>query len=436
VSVPVSRSTIRPAGRGRLSVAYGGLLLFTVLLYLRPNDWLPIGTFPIAKIVALVALVAFFAEQVSDSRPFSVLPREFKYVLALTALMIVSMPFGLDPATSFGGFMDEFLKVLLIFILTINVLTSLQRLRRLMETTVVCGTIVAVGTLGRFVAGQNLAEGFRAGGAVGGIFGGPNELALALNVLLPITIGLALSNRNLLVRLLYGACAACQVYAALITYSRAGFLTLVAVTGFLLVKLGRRSPMLWAVVLVGVAVILMLAPGEFWNRTLTIFDTSGDASAAQSAETRWALIKRSLEVMGFNPIRWTLGVGMYNFHIVSVSEYGNHNSYLQVFNEVGLPALIMYLAFLVGVIRVSGQIANACAGLPGYRNVWMMAVAIQGSLVAYAVGSFFAHVAYLWYLYYVAGFAVCLKMLVLSRLRKANPTEVPRRVWNLRRIRY
>ena len=33
------------------------------------------------------------------------------------------------------------------------------------------------------------------------------------------------------------------------------------------------------------------------------------------------------------------GVGMNNFHIVSIKDLVNHNGYLQVFNEIGLPAL-------------------------------------------------------------------------------------------------
>jgi hypothetical protein len=65
-----------------------------------------------------------------------------------------------------------------------------------------------------------------------------------------------------------------------------------------------------------------------------------------------------------------------------------------------------------------------------------LALALQTSLIAYAVGSLFASVAYLWYLYYIAGFAVCLKMIILSSLKKVERTEVPRRVWNLRRLRY
>ena len=62
-----------------------------------------------------------------------------------------------------------------------------------------------------------------------------------------------------------------------------------------------------------------------------------------------------------------------------------------------------------------------------YRDVWVMAVMIQASLIAYAVGSFFAPVAYLWYLYYVAGFAVCLKQLVVAAHRQTTDCRFPRR---------
>lgn len=430
-----SGSAVRQTGLGRQSFAYAGLLTFTVLLYLRPNEWMPIGTFPIAKIVALVALVAFFTEQISAGRPFSIMPREFKFLLVLGGLMILGMPIGLNPSDSFGKFTEEFLKVFLIFMLTINVVTSLRRLLQLMEVTVLCGTVIAIGTLGRYASGENLAEGFRATGLVGGIFGNPNDLALALNIILPIAIGLGMIRRTFFPRLLYWGCAGCLTLATLAAFSRAGFLTLIVLGGFLLLKLGRRYPVLWALAIAGALVLVMLGPGAFWTRILTVFDTSGDVGAAQSGEIRWELIKRSIEVAGFNPFRWLFGVGAGNFHIVSNFERVHHNSYLQVFNEVGLPAMIVYLAFIITSIRTSGRIAKAYEGVRGHRQVWLAAVAIETALVAYAVGSFFASVAYLWYLYYPAAFAVCLKLLVLRSVRKAAPSEVPRRVWNLRRIR-
>ncbi len=411
-------------------------MTFTILLYLRPNEWLPIGTFPIVKIVTLVALAALFLEQLGEGRPFSIMPKEFKYLLGIALLMVISIPIGLSPGDSFAGFTNDFLKVVLIFMLMINVVSSLSRLRRLLHVTVLCGTFIAVGSIGRYASGENLADGYRATGIVGGIFGNPNDLALALNLLLPIAIVLLLSGRSPAGKLLFAFCAATLALGVLVTYSRAGVMTLGALGIVLLWHLHRRYPIVLPIAAGAVIILVIVAPGSFWTRIFTVFDASADPSAAQSSELRWALLQRSIEVAGLNPIRWMLGVGVDNFHIVSVGELVQHNSYAQMFNEVGLPALVLYLMFLFGLIRTTGRIAGAFAGVRGRRNIWLIAVGLQTSLVAYAVGSMFASTAYLWYLYYIAGFSVCLKMLVLASIKKVERTEVPRRVWNLRRLQY
>jgi hypothetical protein len=87
------------------------------------------------------------------------------------------------------------------------------------------------------------------------------------------------------------------------------------------------------------------------------------------------------------------------------------------------------------LIRTMGRIAKAYERDRAHRHIWLMAISLQISLIAYAVGSFFAPVAYLWYLYNVAGFAVCLKLLVMAsrRNRQPVPQEASRGVWYLRR---
>jgi len=72
----------------------------------------------------------------------------------------------------------------------------------------------------------------------------------------------------------------------------------------------------------------------------------------------------------------------------------------------------------------------------GYRQVWLMAVAIQTSLVVYLVGSFFASVAYLWYVYYPAAFAVCLQQILRQAERLPAQNGVEPRVWYLRRVQH
>jgi putative inorganic carbon (HCO3(-)) transporter len=432
VSQPVSVSTRRLPGPGAHLVAYRGLILFTILLYLRPNDLLPIGTFPILKILTIGTLIVFFVERVSEGAPLSVMPRPFKYLLIMAGLTIVSIPIGLDPSASFDGFTDLFLKILLIFLLMINVVTSFRRLRLMVEVSVLSATGVAILTLSDFFQGKNLVEDYRAAGGVGGIFSNPNDLALAMNMLLPFAVVLVLSRRSPVAKLLYSVCAALLALTSVVTYSRAGFLTVVIAGGFFLVQLGRRYPAAWGVGVLAAVMLFATSPG----RVFTMFAGSGEnATAAGSASARWELVKRSLEVAGANPIRWLFGVGMNNFHIVSNKELVNHNGYLQVFNEIGLPALCFYILFLVSAFKITAVIIKRYRRARGYRQVWLMAIAIQTSLIAYAVGSVFASVAFLWYVYYSAAFAVCLQQL-LAHTKLPAQKEVEPRVWYLRRVQH
>jgi hypothetical protein len=433
VNEPVSGSARLRRAASAHTVAFAGLMLFTVLLYARPNDLLPIGTFPIVKIMTIGTLIVFFVERLLMGGPLSIMPRPFKYLLAMAGLVVASIPLGLDPSNSFNAFTDVFLKTLLVFLLMINVVTSFRRLRLMIEVLVLSGAFVAAISLSDFLQGKNLVEEFRATGAVGGIFGNPNDLALALNVLLPLAIGLVLSRPSPFTKLVYGGSAALLAVTSVVTYSRAGFLTMMVSGAFLLVKVGRRSPAAWAVGALAAVVIFATSPG----RVFTLFQgESGTLSAAESASARWNLVTRSIEVAGANPFRWTFGVGIDNFSIVSNHDQANHNAFLQVFNEVGFPAMVCYILFLFSVFRIMGVMEKRYRKARGYRQIWLTVITIQTSLLAYVVGSAFASVAFLWYVYYPAAFAVCIQQLMAHAEHLPTQREVTSRVWYLRRVQH
>jgi len=98
--------------------------------------------------------------------------------------------------------------------------------------------------------------------------------------------------------------------------------------------------------------------------------------------------------------------------------------------------LIFYLLFLSSVFRITGLISQRYRKGRGNRQVWLTAITIQTSLVAYAVGSFFASVAFLWYVYYPAAFAVCLQQILARSERLPAQKEVTPRVWDLRRVQH
>jgi O-antigen ligase len=91
-----------------------------------------------------------------------------------------------------------------------------------------------------------------------------------------------------------------------------------------------------------------------------------------------------------------------------------HNSYTQVGAEMGAAALVCYTLFLVKPLRKLAQIARDTCGAKVDSRFYYLAVGLQASLIGYMVSSFFASVAYLWYVYYLVAFAVCLRRIYES----------------------
>src|SRR5204862_7512271 len=104
--------------------------------------------------------------------------------------------------------------------------------------------------------------------------------------------------------------------SVILTFSRCGFLGLLAGSIFLAYKLGYRRRLTIAVA--GVVLLLLLfilAPGNYPMRLASIFVPSLDP--AGSAGARRELLFRSVMSAIRHPL---LGLGMGNFHIVSIHE--------------------------------------------------------------------------------------------------------------------
>jgi hypothetical protein len=200
--------------------------------------------------------------------------------------------------------------------------------------------------------------------------------------------------------------------AVLVTYSRGGFLTLVVIAVYLAAVMRQELGSLAILALPMLFASIAINPSLYAERILSIFSSTLDQGIGLgSAAARTALLLRSLTVFAFNPKVWLVGIGIANFHIVSIHEQVTHNSYLEVLTEIGLPAFILYLRFLSGAFRGLGRVARLDSDDPSVKALRTMALALRASLLAYMVGSFFGSVAYQWYLYYIAGFAIALRQI-------------------------
>lgn len=389
---------------------YAGLWLFTLLLYVRPNDAFPgvFGTFPFAKLAALGTVLAYVLYKLSRGAALTIWPLELKLVLLIGSLGVLFIPFAAQPGDSLDLLTDAYLKVICIFMLLINVVERPARLRSLLKLVVLCGSLIALGAVRSYLIGEFNDQGVRITGMVRGIFGNPNDLATALNLLLPLAIWLGLTRRGA-ARWLYLTCAAVLGLGVIVTFSRAGFLGLLAVAGVLLWKAGRHErawTVLGALVLASVFVLVM--PNGYSDRVTTIVSTSADKTG--SAEERRELLKRAAWVALHHPL---IGVGMGNFHIYSIREKVAHNAYLEIAAELGWLGLLAYLGLLWSPWRSLRRIerATADATTTSAREQFWLSQALQAAFVAYLVCSFFASLQYQWFLYYLVAYAVALRQI-------------------------
>jgi O-antigen ligase len=141
-----------------------------------------------------------------------------------------------------------------------------------------------------------------------------------------------------------------------------------------------------------------LAPGAYRSRLAT---TSDDSAAARTDD-----LKRSILVAARHPL---FGVGMDNYILYSNMNKATHNAYTQVAAEMGLAAFVFYVWFLVSPFKRLRRIELATGTSKRKPPVYYLTIGLQASLVGYLVVSFFASVAYLWYVYYLVAYGVCLR---------------------------
>jgi O-antigen ligase len=326
-------------------------------------------------------------------------------VLLFCLTGLLSIPLALSPSEAWHTFSDTFIRCIVIFIVIVNVVRTEARLKGLLFLTLIVSLWLSLGAINDFRLNLTTVEGYRIGGRGSGIFGNSNDMALFLVTGVPMAIALFLGSRGVIKRILFGGCAILMMAAIVLTYSRGGFIGLIAVLAFIAWKVGRRQRLTIAICgLFLLAILFVFAPGNYAQRLASIFIPSLDPVG--SSDMRREILFRSIWTALRHPL---FGIGMGNFHNVSIRELVSHNAFTQVASEMGMAALICYTMFIVTPLKRLGQVARETIGSRERSRFYYLAIGLQASLLGYLFSSFFASVAYLWYVYYLVGYAVCLR---------------------------
>jgi putative inorganic carbon (hco3(-)) transporter len=418
-------------------LAYYGLLAFTFVLFVRPQDSLPfLDPLRLANLSGTFALIALIAGRVSRGAAIVTAPRELIAVVALGLVMLATAPFSIWPGGAVGVFTELYVKVIIIFALMVNVLTTRARLERFVTVAVFGTCYIGVRAVIDYARGVNLVEDGRVTGAVGGLFGNPNDMALNMVAFLPLCIVIALGRSGPLIRILAVIGIPALTAAIIFSKSRGGLVGLVAMLLVLLYQLRRVRPGVAAVVVATSLAAIPVLPESFTNRMSSIFNPEEDPTGSREARKR--LLEEGWATFLANPV---VGVGAGQFQNYRPEERGReeawretHNATLQVAAELGIGGLIIFTLLVVwgfGAMLSTGRTlrrlrASRRTRAPDPSHVRrepleLHASAMVASLTGWFAAAMFASVAYYWTFYIVLGLATSLRAIAIREM--AAPAE-------------
>jgi O-antigen ligase len=401
--------------------SYAALFAFTLVLYTRPSE---LSSSPIAASIALVVgvmtLAFFLPTQLALEGNLSAPLTEVKLIALLAMLAVVNIPLAMSPADAWQTFSGTFIRCLVMFVVLVNVVRTEARLKGLLFLAIGTAFLLSLGAIDEYRRGLAMVEGYRVSGRGVGIFGNTNDMALFVVTILPIALAFFFGSRSKVGKIIFASLSAVMLASIVLSYSRGAFLGLVVVLIFFTVKLRQRNRLgIIAGILVLSIAFSFVAPGNYGIRLLSIFVPALDP--VQSADLRRAELFRSLYTALRHPF---FGIGMGNYiNQVSLRGYVTHNAYTEVAAEMGLAALTCYTMFIVTPLRKLGQMVRETFDQRSSSRLYYLALGLEASLIAYMVSSFFLSVAYLWYVYYLVGYAVCLRRIYEAQTGKPVVVE-------------
>jgi probable O-glycosylation ligase (exosortase A-associated) len=381
--------------------------LHLLLEFGRPQELLPVLA-PL-RLPGIVSGLLVLALCLSKGLSFSAKPTRL-FVLFL-AFMALHVPLALNNYVAF-----EFLRYLLItFVAYLALATSVDTFGKFHKFVILWLSVHV------FLAINGIATGGR---GVGGFLGDENDFAMTINMIVPFSFFLARSQQDVVKKALYLAVTALFVLANMYSFSRGGFVGLLAVA----ICCWLRSPYKLrslSVIAVLALLVSVYAREGYWQRLESGWEQGLSAGTGEDRAHMW---KFAWKMFLDNPIA---GVGQGNFP-VRFGEYEGyellhghtrvwraaHSLYFTLLPELGLVGTLLFAAMLHSIWRDIAAIRRLTLQRFDARTrpqpILAFADAIEASLVGFLVSSVFISTLYYPNFWVMMGFVVALRRIVTA----------------------
>jgi O-antigen ligase len=411
----------------------GLIALVTLRLAENARDFYGIPQLTIPAI-AVVVLVLVFRRFVWGERPTG-LATALGAISLVAIASLVSVINASFPDASLGP-MVELAKSAVVLVLVIVLINSARDYRLAIWTLIVLGGLIAglsvfqylTGSFGRPFFGlaqariMNIAfdvNDYR----ISGPFGDPNFFGQALVPIFAIALERAWHESRPRLRLVAAVAVVVVPLAIIFTFSRGALVALVVVGVAMLFSL-RPS---WRAIAAGaaaLAVVIILLPPGYVERTTALFETNEAAvvSSDPSVDQRTSILIAGLQMFYDYPVA---GIGIGNFpdrYLEYAGEIGldhtraaiqPHSFFLEIAAETGLIGLIAWGvvgAFIIEIFRrARRRLAEA-----GERELYQMITAYAIGLLGFYTAGLFLHLAFARYMWVLLGVVFAVPKVVES----------------------
>jgi len=352
-------------------MAYFFFLLYLVVLYIRPAEW--IGVFrgwQLADITLLGTMFFLVFEQVATRRGLIKVPHTRLLVGLLLAMVLSHAAHTYIEGIKLA--ITGFAPVVIMYYLTINTVTTGRRLQVALWMVVLLTAVLAWQGIYQFDnyygwAGQKMALGHRITWI--SIFNDPNDLALAFVIVVPVLLSYLVKPIFVGLKIIPLALLGLLIYGVYLTNSRGGILGLMVTIAFFFIKRSR-----WVVpggILGGAMATLVFL---FGPSRLGLMAAS-DASAQGRLES-WYY---GFQLIKANPL---FGVG----HNMFTNDYPltAHNSFILAAAELGIIGLCCWVGLLYTSFKSLSLVQKHARGPLAHH-----AYALQAALIGFAATTLF-----------------------------------------------
>lgn len=395
---------------------------------------------PLAGLMVLIILVRM---TLYDEHPVQ-WARSIFVLLSYILILFVPMLYADDNTASYTTFIN-FAKDIIGGVIVVILIQRPSSLRNAVWPIIIAG--IVMGTIsviqsttgdftnqyGGFGRWQQAVSGEVISNRVSGPYINPNAYAQVMVVIMAISLSRFLHEKNIGLRLIAGWSSLVCIAAIIFTYSRGGFLTLIATLGILFVQNRSRVFPIFLTFVIG-ASLLQFLPSDYGGRVATLFEIGGSQGSQINDPSFRGRMSENLAAWRMFSDNPYFGVGLGHYKI-QYQDYSRQigldprrvgrtpaSLYMELLAEQGLVgtsvfALLIYLVFS-GLVRARIQFARL-----GMHDNAHIAMSLIAALVGYLVQATVKNSAYSNVFWLLIGMAISTEQVAYTALHKSKESS-------------